>query len=313
MHNTMMEWTIQVVKPCFYKEVNLAFRPFLMLSAMPLLLAASAWPQYSPAHPLALPHVHTGAALAQNTLPVRKLIPAARRETLQAPQTVAPGRIRQFISESRIVRPDELAQSGYIVSSADGSLLLSTGSRFYARDLPAAEMYDLIVPGEILKNPQNGEVLGLEAIYLGRAQLLEDAQANGLAQLEVLSARDAVKPGTRLLAARTFPELPDYAPQPGPAGVSGQVLKTADEMGWAGQNDVVILSVGQREGVDVGHLFATIAEGNQVTDPVTGQRVQLPAQPSGELLVLQSYQAASHALVIRSDRPISAGTRFTTP
>ena len=285
-----------------------------------LSLAACALSPAALSHTLSVPHVHFGATLAQNPppaagnrLPVRKLTPVIRRESRAVSRVIDPRRIRQFDTRSRILPPQALDRSGYVVGSVDGAMLMGTGSRFYARHLPDAELYDLVVPGSLLTDPESGEVLGLETIYLGRARLHDTASGDGLAQLEVLSARREIEPGARLLAAEPVRSLPEYRPEPGPAGVSGQVLKTADRMAWAGQNDVVILSVGRREGVDAGQLFKTLDEGGQATDPVTGERIELPARPSGKLLVLRSFPHASHALVVSSTRPIPAGTRIIAP
>ena len=327
----MTALTKQVFAPVLMKP---DLRPLWIL----LSLAAGVWLQAARAHDVPVLHTHpvlapgpanpkalirtrpppSGAEAPSpeigSQLPLRRLTPTVRLEpTPDEPRVIDPDRIRPFLTRSRILEPQELDESGYVIGSADGALLMSAGSRIYARQLPDAELYDLVVPGSLLTNPENDEVLGLEAVYLGQARLFEAAADDGFALLEVLSARYAIEPGTRLLVAEPLSPLPEYLPAPSPEGVSGWVLKTADQIAWAGQNDVVILSVGQREGVEVGQLFKTLIEGDQVTDPVTGELVDLPDRPGGELLVLRSFPHASQALVLGSTHPISVGTRVAAP
>ncbi len=156
-----------------------------------------------------------------------------------------------------------------------------------------------------------GEVGGIQAATL----VLDD------------SARE-VRPGDRLIPVEAqtydlqfFPHPPKQQFEYGRA----RVIASTDLLTSAGSRDVVALSVGARDGVDNGTVFSTwrvganavdrVKRGNHRSEDTYGRadRVRLPDEFAGHLMVFRTFDKVSYALVMDSIRPTRVGYELKHP
>ena len=256
-----------------------------------------------------------------------QLIPQATLPTLE------PHRIEPFLVEPLIVDETAFEQAPRIVAAPEGRVLITRGDRAYARG-PAGSAVDAEPgPGAVLRifrearpltDPATGAVLGHEAQYIGRALLLRpqgrQAAADGLpvpAILDIVSAREEIRAGDRLLPEppRDFPSYVPRAPQAPLEG--GRVASMyGHAVGMAGQNQVVVINKGSGDGLANGHVLALVKSGAPLPDrtaPGLPERIQLPDERNGLLMVFRTFDRLSYALILEIADGVRVGDRVVLP
>ena len=256
-------------------------------------------------------------SVAERGRPTLKLSPRVREKPLPPDPipTVALSELEPFIGRPHVVDPKALEAAPYIFGTPEARLLTGANDRVYARRLgeaPADTRYGIYRQGEVLRDPQTGEVLGHAAAYIGRARIV----ATGDPTLLTLEATEReVRMGDRLLPV-ALEKLPrQFQPQAPPAGVSGFVIELSNAISQVGQYQVVTLNLGTTDGLEPGHVLATTKSGRQVVDPygAESETLTLPDRRVGLVLVFRSYDRVSHALVMESSRPIERLDRVVAP
>ena len=80
-----------------------------------------------------------------------------------------------------------------------------------------------------------------------------------------------------------------------------------------GQYNVVVVNQGERDGVIEGNVLAVYKEGSTIIDRVTRQKVKLPSERAGLLMLFRVFDKVSYGLVLRAQRPLSVGDEVRTP
>jgi len=118
-----------------------------------------------------------------------------------------------------------------------------------------------------------------------------------------------------------FPHAPAHQLDYGRA----RVLAVADALAHGGPRDVIVLSVGAREGVDNGTVFSLWREGTNTIDRVEKgadrdpdtvfheNKVRLPDEFAGHAMVFRTYDKVSYALVMDSIKPTRVGYHLKHP
>ncbi|MBI3897531.1 MAG: LysM peptidoglycan-binding domain-containing protein [Gammaproteobacteria bacterium] len=247
------------------------------------------------------------------TLATVKIDPKIYNESLDsAIPTISPEIIVPFLSKPLVVGPKELEQAGYVTTGLDDRIALGNGSEFYARGLgnTEAEYFHIFRKGPALKNPDSGEVLAYEATYLGDAQRLENGDPT---KLVVTSATQEILPTDRLMAAPQRASLPYYFPHAPSGQVKGRVISALNAVAEIGSHSIVALSVGQREGVEDGHVLRVLRHVGTHKDPVTRKTYKLPDEESALVLVFRTFEKVSYGLILDATRPVHIGDTVSTP
>ncbi|OGI41695.1 MAG: hypothetical protein A2150_06160 [Candidatus Muproteobacteria bacterium RBG_16_64_11] len=241
------------------------------------------------------------------------LSPRARTESRDdAIVTVPPGAILPYLHQQLVVSNHELEKAGYVTVGMDGRVALGDHDQFYARGLGKKpdEFYQLFRPGKPLRNPDNGEVLGYEAIYLGDATLMA---AGDPSKLAVTRVAQEIGPTDRLIKAPPRTTLPHYFPRAPKNQVSGRILSGVNALREFGPLAVVAISLGKREGMEEGHVLRIMRHAGRHKDPITKKLYQLPDEESGLLMVFRVFDKASYALIMDANRPIHLHDVVQTP
>ena len=199
--------------------------------------------------------------------------------------------------------------------------MVSRGETAYVRgDLQGARSFTLFREAKPLLDPATKEVLGYEASFVGTADFVRaegTAASNGLpvpATFVMTSTRQEAGVGDRL-APVPQRDFTAYVPHPPAGPMNGQVVSVYGEALNAGQNQIVALNRGVRDGIERGHVLALWRAGAPATD-TTGARaqpIQLPDERSGLLFVFRVFDRVSYALILSALDPVRAGDRITQP
>jgi hypothetical protein len=97
--------------------------------------------------------------------------------------------------------------------------------------------------------------------------------------------------------------------------MSGQIVSIYGEALTAGQNQIVSLNKGARDGVERGHVLALWRDGSPAVDKTDPARptMKLPDERHGMLFVFRVFDRMSYALILSVKDPVRTGDRFTQP
>ncbi len=232
--------------------------------------------------------------------------------------------IEPFLNEAVIFENNELANAPRIVAAQEGSVLLSRGDTAYVRgELGNQREYRVFREPRALRDPTTGEILGYEATYVGAADYVRQGEtrtgADGKTEIipatfVITSIRQEAGVGDRLepVPAREYTNYAPHAPQ-GP--LAGQIVSIYGDALTAGQNQIVALNRGARDGVERGHVLALWRDGVRAIDKTDPSRplMKLPDERHGTLFVFRVFDRMSYALIMSVQQPVKAGDRFTQP
>jgi hypothetical protein len=254
-----------------------------------------------------------------------KLSPRVRSSELDSAIASIPLHLIQpFLNEAVVFNTDELAAAPRIVATQEGRVILSRGDRAYVRgDVGELRESRIFREPRALRDPTTAEVLGYEALYLGTADFArageERLDAAGKtetvpATFVITSNRREVGIGDRL-APVPARDMMNYSPRAPEKAVAGQIVSIYGDGLTAGQNQIVALNKGNRDGLERGHVLALWRDGNRVLDRTDAARptVKLPDERHGTLFVFRTFERVSYALILSVQEPVKAGDRFTQP
>lgn len=249
-----------------------------------------------------------------------RLSPRVRSSNLNGDgiPSIALNLIEPFLNEAVIFDQNELAKAPRIVGAQEGRVFLSRGDLAYVRgDLGESRSFRVFREPKPLKDPTTGEVLGYEAVYLGIADFTRkgDSSKGDIVPdtFTLTSVRQEVRAGDKLspVPARDFINYVPHAPsQP----IAGQIVSVYGEAVMAGQNQIVALNRGSKDGIESGHVLALWRDGERTVDKTDGNtKIKLPDERHGSLFVFRVFNRMSYALILSVKEPVGPGDRFTQP
>ena len=274
-----------------------------------------------------------------------RVSPRTRSESLADASipTLAPHLLEPFLAEAMIVDEATFARAPRIVATQEGRVLLSRGDRAYARgeyaDGNASSKPLSIAKGEPqdfrvfrnatpLKDPTTQQILGYEAQYVGRAELVrgeslvQTKDKDGKAQtdivpatIDIVAAKEEMREGDRLIAEPAR-ELLSYAPRAPATSITGQIVSIyGSAVAFAAENQVVVINRGARNGLERGHVMAIITDGARQRDKTDSARpdMKLPNERNGLLMVFRTFEQLSYALILQASDSVKVGDHFVNP
>lgn len=245
--------------------------------------------------------------------PVERTQPSVRSGPLErdAIPTMNLSAIQVFLNRPLIVDEQGLKSNPRIVATQDGRVYLSRGDLAYARGIQDESIKEWHVyrPAKPLLDPVTRQPLAWEALYVGTAQTVRGGDP---ATLRIVATAEEVSEGDRLMPAeRTL--VPSFAPRPPTGQVEGRIISIYRGVDQVGKLNVVAMSLGARDGIEIGHVLRVESTGRAIIDRETKEPVKLPNEPIGQLLVFRVFDRVAYGLIVAAAQPISIGATVTTP
>jgi hypothetical protein len=165
-----------------------------------------------------------------------------------------------------------------------------------------------------------GKTLAMEVDVIGEAEVLRGGDPSTLL---LLSSIMEIRAGDRLMPVDDNPYDPYYYPHPPKTlPADGRVIAFAHErLNQVGPNDVVVLSVGSKDGVDNGTTFSLWQPGEQVQDDVAHdvwnryayKPVTLPDEYVGHVMIFRTFDRVSYGVVMDGLKPVHIGAKAKMP
>lgn len=246
-----------------------------------------------------------------------KLSPGVRREALVRPVPSIPiDAIHQFLTRPRVFSQQELNTAPTVQAFVEEHIVGGTGDAFYVDTLedPDQIQFDLVRPGETYRDPDSGETLGYEALYVGSAEVL---RAGSPAKMVLTASQAEVQLGDRLLPDPEEEALNNFLPRPAPDLTEGRILSVLNGVNQIGQLNVVVISRGEDDGLEPGHVFHILQRSRPpfIQDKKTlwGRKLDLPLERVGTLMVFRTFSRVSYALVMSASHAIHVGDTVSAP
>ena len=256
--------------------------------------------------------------------------------------TLSASAIEPFLAEALIVDAAEFAVAPRIVATQEGRVLLSRGDRAYAKgDYAAGNTgkalsdakgqpvnYRVFRNTTPLKDPTTGAILGYEAQFVGKAELIKGESSQQVlnkdgktttdsvpATIDIVAAKEEMRVGDRLIAEPP-PSSQNYVPRAPATPITGQIVSVyGSAVRFASENQVVVVNRGTKDGLERGHVMAILKDGERLADKTDPARPQLklPNERNGLLMVFRTFENLSYALVLQITDGVKVGDRIANP
>ncbi len=272
-----------------------------------------------------------------------KLSPRSRISNLpdDSIPTLQNNLIEPFLTEPVIVEAGVLEAAPRFVATQESRVLLSEGDRAYARSVDGAGLsiaagkprdFRVFRNATALKDPGTGEILGYEAQYVGRAKLIRGESVSAIrgtdvkvgevaateivpATLDIVRSKEEIRTGDRLLPEPPL-ELLTYAPRAPANAVEARIVSVyGSSVANVGQNQVVVINRGTKDGMERGHVLAIQTDGQRLVDKTGAsfQDIKLPDERNGLLMVFRPFERVSYGLVLTATEPVRIGDWLINP
>ena len=269
-----------------------------------------------------------------------RVSPRTRSDSLSdsALPTLKPHLIEPFLVEPLVVEAQELERAPRIVATTEERVLMASGDRAYARGDASSPLraepgeprfYRVFRDAVAMKDPLSGEILGYEAQYLGKAELIRGEMFEDIpngkggyvaeyvpATVTLSGTKEEIRAGDRLLPApaRVFTSFTPRAPQ---LEVDARVVSIYGSFSaaFAAQNQVVAINKGSLDGVEAGHVLTLMTKGDRIKDTTGGYKttIKLPSEVNGTAMVFRTFDRVSYALLLEIREGVRVGDRLVNP
>ncbi len=189
----------------------------------------------------------------------------------------------------------------YVMSGSNGEKIFGKGVNFLAKGLEKDDHYDytLIRPDFSYYHPLTGEYLGTGMLKIGTAKIVERGK---ISILEVNNFNEPIKAGTLIIPGKSLNLTNNIKLVKNLNNLQGYILSIIPNKKIAFKKDILLISLGSREGVKVGNLFKVNANNIIVQDPYqSNQQYVVPNDiPKGEILIYEVFDKLSLGIVIKS-------------
>ncbi|MEB3754929.1 LysM peptidoglycan-binding domain-containing protein [Acinetobacter sp. MD2(2019)] len=247
------------------------------------------------------------------------LKPQVRVEALGDAISIVPLKnIEVWLKRATILPPNAIKDTPYIVGTADERLLAGAGQTIYAKGngLAVGQRYGVYrqtTPYTAVDAAGKSQTIALELMEVATG--VSTDQDGQITTLELDKSYDKEVRRGDLVLPELSAELPSYFYTSAPKQVTedGKIIRILDNIGSAAKNSVVTIDRGRLDGAQAGQVFSVYQKGSVVSDIKTGEKISLPKEQVGTIMILRSFDHLSYAYVLESTLPIKTGAFIATP
>ena len=220
--------------------------------------------------------------------------------------------IGPFLARPLVIEEDELDGTPLLVGTYEQRQLVGTDDIVYAEGMPTdkGQLWQIYRPDRTFEDPDTEEILGHEVVYLGDASV---EKFDKVSTLKITRSVLEINKGDRLAqAALGFSS--NYQPRAPEKEINAKVISIYGGVMQAGQNAIITLNKGRRDGLESGHVLALYQKGDVIRTPgwFTPNTV-LPDMRYGLVFVFRVFEKVSYALVMQTRLPVQILDRASTP
>jgi hypothetical protein len=220
--------------------------------------------------------------------------------------------VNNFLSRNRVVEKGELEAAPYVIAGSEKRLISGDGDQFYARgEFDQTPVYGIYRKGEPYVDPESGELLGIRAQDIGTAKV--QTVDDDIATLRATRTVEEIRIGERLLPHEERRIDSTFYPSSPEQTLEGVIMTVEGGISQVGHLDVISINKGERDGLAIGNLLAIYKRGETVVDRVAKEKVTLPAERAGLVMIFRTFEKMSFGLVMRANRPLAVNDIVKNP
>ena len=231
-------------------------------------------------------------------------------------QSIPASAIGPFLSHPLVVDEDELKNAPTLIGAREGRVVLGNNDTAFVTNMPddKGDRWQIYRPGKTFVDPDTDEVLGIEAVYLGDAEVTHFADVS---TIEITHAVQEIYAGDRLVL-RSIEEPNTYLPRAPDSMISSRVISIYGGVSQGGQNSIITLNKGARDGLASGHVLALYRKGEVIKRSAQSffswsKSYVLPDERYGLVFVFRVFNKVSYALVMQTRLPVQLLDSAKTP
>jgi hypothetical protein len=149
--------------------------------------------------------------------------------------------------------------------------------------------------------------------YIEPPLIYVDRNLEDIATLLVTSSREDIRIGDRILPMEARALEPRFFPSAPDGDIRGRIIKVLGGVTQVGNLSVVVLNVGEREGIVPGNVLSIWQQGAVVRDRERNESIRLPSEEAGLLMVFRVFDRVAYGLVLESRRPLAVLDEVLNP
>ncbi|WP_028468258.1 LysM peptidoglycan-binding domain-containing protein [Neptunomonas japonica] len=218
-----------------------------------------------------------------------------------------------FLSDNVVLDEELLKKTPYVLGGRNERIIAGAGDRIYARgEIDQGHIAQNVYrPAKEYIDPSTKELLGYELLKVAEARI--SALNGDITSLEIIKSREEVRVLDRVIPAPEARIQSVFYPVAAPLESKGQILAVLRGVTKIGRYDAVTINLGKREGLKTGHVFKVFTRGETIKDPLTKEKVTLPAEEAGTLMVFKTYEKVSYGLIMTATNVLSIGDTIRSP
>ncbi len=257
-----------------------------------------------------------------------RLSPQARVTPLDAAVNSIPyEQIAAFLSRGMVLERDQIEGLPYILATRGDRLIAAAGNDVYIRGggaAPTGTRYNVVHVGDKLIDPDDNDVVGYQGIFVGEGAL---SRGGDPATVTLTDTNREALAGDRLVNESV--DLPlNFFPKAPASPVDGRIISVVDGVSLIGQYQVIVINRGTRHGLAPGDVLNVAQAGETVRDRFAnrsllstdgfmsgfgGEKVKLPDELAGTVMVFKVYDRISYALVMEATSDIHVYDAVRSP
>ncbi len=254
-----------------------------------------------------------GAGLSSGGNAIR-VSPQIRMESLaEAIPTIPADAIQQFLVRPNVVTSKQLRSAPYVVGNVDNRLISSLGQQIYVRGKVdhSQTKFGIFRKTETLRDPKTSKILGYEVIHVAEAKLLNVGDPSTMVITD--NSRETIA-GDVLLPSANDGATHTYTPRMPSLNGEGRVISLVDAISQSGRDQIIVINLGNKVGIEVGDVLAIESRGESMIDRHGRRaydRIRMPNQRMGIVMVFQTFDDVSYGLVMESTSTVKKNDFIT--
>lgn len=214
-------------------------------------------------------------------------------------------------------KKEEIKDLPYIVGTEQERIIGAKDRRVYInQELELGKVYNVYREGETFKAKRGArnKMIELGTELTKTAEVRIERNQDGLATAQVLMIENrGPQAGDRLiLKERAYPAF-YFEPKAAPAGTEAKIISMPRAIMSSAKGATVVLDRGLDAGLEAGDVLLAQTNPIYTKDPYTGQRVALPSEAVGTVMIYEVFDQVSLGIVMEAKDRVQVGTYAIAP